>query len=447
MRQSLQWMHRSACALNSSVPQSRGSTAPVATWRIRFACDRGEAASCPRAPEARAHPQRRVERPAGCRSRGRPTPSRASALGPAQGRLDDRGRGAAPPDRARRSPDWRAVAQSPDAARPRSRRLAPRGVRRRGFGSEPLARRVGPRLQVPDHQVRIVADDLARVELAQRVERILDLAEDLDELAVLPAEELGPGQAAGLRARDRAAGLEHDLVDLGRQRLELGPIARVGQVQERPEAAALAGAGVERPGDVLLLEELWSRWRTAASCSGGTATSSKTETGRAGPRNRIRRGSTSAAPAQESFAFRPLERPRTARRPAARVRSICSIDLADLRGDLVADRRPRIRPSGSIRPTRRSQSRKTASASRARRSERRSRRSHERRRQASQPRSSGNDAARRDNRRNGSTTTAWAAGSGTVRSTAWVTRASVPSEPASSRPRWIPDSSAARASA
>ena len=38
-------MHRSACALNSSAPQSRGSTWPVATSRIRFACDRGEAAS------------------------------------------------------------------------------------------------------------------------------------------------------------------------------------------------------------------------------------------------------------------------------------------------------------------------------------------------------------------------------------------------------------------
>ena len=38
--------------------------------------------------------------------------------------------------------------------------------------------------------MRIVADHLARIELVERVERILDLAEDLRELTVLPAQEL-----------------------------------------------------------------------------------------------------------------------------------------------------------------------------------------------------------------------------------------------------------------
>ena len=77
--------------------------------------------------------------------------------------------------------------------------------------SDPPAARIGP--EVPDHQVRIIADDLARIELAHRVEGVLDLAEDLDQLAVLPAKELGAHQAAGLGAGDRPALLEDDVVD------------------------------------------------------------------------------------------------------------------------------------------------------------------------------------------------------------------------------------------
>ena len=82
--------------------------------------------------------------------------------------------------------------------------------------------------------MRIVADDLSRVELVLRIEGILDLAEHLDQLAVLFAEELGAGQAAALRARDRAAGLEDDR---RRRRLasgsSLAAVAGVGQIEER----------------------------------------------------------------------------------------------------------------------------------------------------------------------------------------------------------------------
>ena len=90
----------------------------------------------------------------------------------------------------------------------------------------------------------VVADDLAGVEQVERVEGVLDLAEDLEEVAELAAEELGPGQPAAVLARDRAAEVERGLVDLGRQRLELGEVARVGQVEER----AGCGAGRGRRG-------------------------------------------------------------------------------------------------------------------------------------------------------------------------------------------------------
>ena len=104
--------------------------------------------------------------------------------------------------------------------------------------------------------MRVVADDLARIELVQRVESILDLAEDLNQLAVLLAEELGAGQAAALGAGDGPAGLEHDVVNAAGQRLQLGAIAGIGQIEKRPEPQpALAGVGVEGPGDVILLEQ------------------------------------------------------------------------------------------------------------------------------------------------------------------------------------------------
>ncbi len=101
---------------------------------------------------------------------------------------------------------------------------------------------------------------LPGIELVRRVEGILDLAEDLRQLAVLLAQELGARQPAALRAGDRPARLEHDVVDPAGQRLELGAIARVGQIEKRPEPQpALAGIGVEGPGDVLLLEQALQR--------------------------------------------------------------------------------------------------------------------------------------------------------------------------------------------
>ena len=69
------------------------------------------------------------------------------------------------------------------------------------------------------------------------------------------AKELGAREPAGLRAADRAAGVEHDVVDPRSQRLEPGAIAGVGKIEERPQAKPpVARAGVERPCDVLLLE-------------------------------------------------------------------------------------------------------------------------------------------------------------------------------------------------
>ena len=97
---------------------------------------------------------------------------------------------------------------------------------------------------------------LPGIELVLRVEGVLDLAEHLDQLAVLFAEKLGAGQAAALRARDRPAGLDDDVVNAAGQRFQLGPVAGIGQIEKRAESQpAFAGVGVERPGDVLLLEQ------------------------------------------------------------------------------------------------------------------------------------------------------------------------------------------------
>ena len=50
--------------------------------------------------------------------------------------------------------------------------------------------------------------------------------------------------------------IEHDLVNPRRQGLQRIAIIRIRQVQERPESKpALAGVGVEGPGEVLLLEQ------------------------------------------------------------------------------------------------------------------------------------------------------------------------------------------------
>ena len=87
-------------------------------------------------------------------------------------------------------------------------------------------------LQVSYHQVRIIADDLAGVEQVRWVEGILDFAEDLDELAILPGKELGPRQAAALRCRDRPTGFDYQVINLPDQRLEPGSVAGIGQVEE-----------------------------------------------------------------------------------------------------------------------------------------------------------------------------------------------------------------------
>ena len=105
----------------------------------------------------------------------------------------------------------------------------------------------GDRLEVPGHQVGVVADDLARVEDVVRVEGVLDLAEGVEEVAGLAAEELGPGQAAAVLAGDRAAEVERRVEDGRRHRLQLGHVGRVAQVEERPDVElAVAGVGVER---------------------------------------------------------------------------------------------------------------------------------------------------------------------------------------------------------
>ncbi len=91
-------------------------------------------------------------------------------------------------------------------------------------------------LQIAYHQVRIIADDLAGVEQVRWVEGVLDLAENLNELAVLPGKELGPRQSAALRRRDCAAGFDHQVINLPGQRLEPGAVAGIGQVEEGAKA-------------------------------------------------------------------------------------------------------------------------------------------------------------------------------------------------------------------
>ena len=91
----------------------------------------------------------------------------------------------------------------PNKPRPCSRTGGPLAMRLR---IAPAAGVSGKRLQIPDHQVRIIADDLAGIEQVRRIECVLDLAENLNELPILPGQELGAGQATALRGRDCAAG-------------------------------------------------------------------------------------------------------------------------------------------------------------------------------------------------------------------------------------------------
>ena len=110
--------------------------------------------------------------------------------------------------------------------------------------------------KVAGQQVRILADHLPRVQLPHRVEGVLDLAEDLDQLAELSPDELGAPQAARLGTGDRAARLQDDVVDAGGQRLQPLAIVLAPQVQEGPEPQSpLAGAGVHGPRDVARLKE------------------------------------------------------------------------------------------------------------------------------------------------------------------------------------------------
>ena len=137
----------------------------------------------------------------------------------------------------------------------RCERPIPRRDRRRV--GDRLGRHLGPWLQVPKHQMRVITDDLPRIELVLRVERILDFAEYLDQLAVLLAQKLGARQTAAAALRDRSARLDDDVVNAGGQRFQLGPIAGIGQIEKRPQSQpAVAGVSVDRPRDVLLLENM-----------------------------------------------------------------------------------------------------------------------------------------------------------------------------------------------
>ena len=119
--------------------------------------------------------------------------------------------------------------------------------------------RLGPgdRLEVPGHQVGVVADDLAGIQDVVRVEGVLDLAECVEEVAGLAAEELGPGQPAAMLAGDRAAEIERGFEDGGRHRLELGHVAGIAHVEERADVKlAVARVGVEGPAHLELLEDV-----------------------------------------------------------------------------------------------------------------------------------------------------------------------------------------------
>ncbi len=105
--------------------------------------------------------------------------------------------------------------------------------------------------------MRVVADDLARVEDVVGVEGVLDLAEGVEEVAGLAAEELGAGQAAAVLAGDRAAEVERGVEDGGRHRLQLGHVARVAHVEERADVElAVTRVGVEGPAHVERLEDV-----------------------------------------------------------------------------------------------------------------------------------------------------------------------------------------------
>ncbi len=383
-RQSLQWMQRSACAFSSSPPHSRGSTAPVATWRIRLAWARGEAASIRDARKLghiRSAGSMRPATPAAMASRRH---LEHLQLGPDQSRLEDRTAGhadALPGCRrrpARSAVDFVGSGVIAGSFSSVGNRPSP-GVET-GRESEPIdSSRRGDRAEVAGHQVRIVADDLAGIELPHRVERVLDLAEDLDQLAELAADELGPHQSACLGARDRPAFRQDDVVDACRQRLEGLAVLRARQVEEGPRVAA--GPRPRRHRASRMTFSSWkSRWRrssTRESRSGGHG-----EIVEDGDGPRRARGTASAdrstrsPPAQDAIAFRPLGEGcgrRGQRVPIGRPgRSPSPTRSAAIRGSPASYSSTRTDSADSSVATR-----KSGSASRASRSERRSSRSHE----------------------------------------------------------------------
>ena len=178
---------------------------------------------------ARAHPHGRLEAAALAASvAGRRHRHRARAR-PAEDREDGRGGRIGPVGLARlrgleaagglepwgglRDPD-----QPGAGPRVQPRERGDVGGGGRGQGRE--------RLDVVCRQVGILADHLAGIEQIRWVEGVLDLAEDLDELPVLPGQELGPRQAAALRRGDRPPGGQDDVIDLARDPLEPGPVRR-----------------------------------------------------------------------------------------------------------------------------------------------------------------------------------------------------------------------------
>ena len=330
----------------------------MASWRTRLACDRGEAASWRRARKLGhirkvGSSDRQVPQPWQLEAISTKPSSGQRRAGSITGTADSRACSPA------RDFDCRVGRRSQPAADSACRReftAAPGAAERRlglGLGSD--GERRASDFKSAEHQVGVVADDLARVELAQWVERVFDLAEYLGELAELFAEELGAGQAAGLRARDRAARLEDDVVNPAGQRLELGPVARVGQIEERPESQpAFAGVGVERPGEVLLLEQTLKPLQHRSELV-------RRDSDVVDERDRAR---TAAKPHEQGL-DQPAQAEHAARTSAGRTVANGGGDQGSRRGCPLAQtgepwrrptrgRRLRIRRSGSPRPPRRS---------------------------------------------------------------------------------------------
>ena len=67
-----------------------------------------------------------------------------------------------------------------------------------------------------------------------RVEDPLHFAEHAVKRAVLPADVPRAAEPVGVLAADRAAQVDHLVVQLRRQRLELAHVIVVGQVEKRP---------------------------------------------------------------------------------------------------------------------------------------------------------------------------------------------------------------------